>query len=108
MQQRGHDYIGDPIPEMLDKVKKALAEGSEVFIFTARITPFDNSFKEYLDATKQVVLIAQWCQHYLGQLLPITNQKLRVFTQMWDDKGKEVIPNTGVFLSELAGAAQGQ
>lgn len=108
MVKHGHSYVGKPIAAMVAQVRHALARGDEVFIFTARTTPKDDSFQEHLDATKQVLLIAQWCQEYLGQMLPVTNIKTRRFTDFWDDRAHNVIKNTGVFLSELADAAQGK
>lgn len=34
---KGPEHIGDPVPKMLERVKKWLAEGREVRIFTARV-----------------------------------------------------------------------
>jgi hypothetical protein len=108
MKKHGHSYVGKPIAPMVAKVRHAIAQGDEVFIFTARINPKDDTWQEQLDATKQVILIAQWCQQYLGLVLPITDRKSRHFTEFWDDRAQGVIPNVGHFVSELADAAKGQ
>lgn len=103
---KGTEHLGDPVSDMIAKVKAELAAGSEVFIFTARVHPSDDSFQEALDATHSYLLIAQWCVKHIGQLLPITHEKSRRWQEMWDDKGKQVLLNTGVFLEEMLGAAQ--
>ncbi len=100
---KGTDHLGDPVAEMIEKVKAELAAGTEIFIFTARVNPSDDSFQEALDATRSYLLIADWCQKHIGQLLPITHEKSRRWQEMWDDKGKQVLINTGVFLEELLG-----
>lgn len=103
---QGATVIGNPIPEMVEKVKAALAAGAEVWIFTARIMPQDNSLKAAIDAVQGLMAIANWCQQVFGALLPITHEKSPRFTEFWDDRAKEVVPNTGVFATELMEAAQ--
>lgn len=97
------DHTGEPITEMVEKVKQALAEGAEVFIFTARVNPLDESFQAGVDAVTSYLVIAEWCRKYIGVLLPITSTKSRAFTEMWDDRAKGVVKNTGVFVEELFG-----
>jgi hypothetical protein len=105
-EKRGPEYAGAPIEEMVSKVKQAIADGAEVFIYTARVNPGDDSFVEALDATKSYLVIAEWCKKNLGQLLPITHEKSRRFSEFWDDRAKEVVPNHGVFITELMEASQ--
>lgn len=103
----GPDKIGEPIPAMVEKVKQAIAEGSEVWIFTARVNP--GIEKDHaISAALAMVAIVQWCQKVFGTVLPITYTKSYRFTEIWDDRAKQVIENTGEFLEdhiqELAGA----
>jgi hypothetical protein len=98
------DELGDPVEKMVAELKQALTEGAEVWIFTARVGPGDASLEAGLSATKAIIGIAEWSQAHLGQLLPITAIKSHRFTEIWDDRGKEVIRNTGVFVSELLDA----
>lgn len=95
------DNIGKPIPEMVRKVKEALDQGAEVVIFTARVNPGQGSGKDVMDATLAFLAIAEFCRKTFGQLLGITHEKSRHFTEIWDDRGRQVIPNTGVFVQEL-------
>ena len=103
----GPDKIGEPIPAMVEKVKQAIAQGDEVWIFTARSNP-GVIFEHALSATLAVVAIVAWCKKNLGMVLPVTHSKSYYFTEIWDDRCKQVIPNTGEFLEdhiqELAGA----
>lgn len=98
------DNIGAPIPEMVRKVKEALAQGDEVVIFTARVNPGQGSGKDALDATVAFLAIAEFSKKTFGQLLAITHEKSRHFTEMWDDRGRQVAENTGVFVTDIMSA----
>jgi hypothetical protein len=104
----GHAHIGGPIAEMITRIKDALASGIEVFIFTARVSPNDDSFEQWLEATQSYEVILNWCRQHLGVDLPITNLKLRCFTRIIDDKADQVVPNTGVSVGDLLGAVGDQ
>lgn len=80
-------HIGPPVPAMLERVRKWLAEGWEVRIFTARV-----SSPDALDLV--VTAINEW-QAELGLALPITNIKDFGMVELWDDRAVQVIPNTG-------------
>jgi hydroxymethylpyrimidine pyrophosphatase-like HAD family hydrolase len=105
MEKYGPDHIGAPITEMVNKVKAALDQGIEVFIFTARVNPFTDEFDDQLQAAESYGQILDWCEQNLGQRLPVTHEKLRCFHKIIDDRAEQVIPNTGVFLSELVEAS---
>jgi hypothetical protein len=98
------DNVGAPIPEMVRKVKQAMAEGATVVIFTARVNPGEGNAKDSSDATIAYLAIAEWSKKVFGKVLPITHEKSRHFTEIWDDRAKQVIPNTGVFVTELLAA----
>ena len=92
--------LGEPIPEMVRKVKEALADGVQIVIFTARVYPGE-SYERALEATQHVIQIAQWCQDVFGEVFPITCQKFPFFTKIIDDRAVQVLENSGVYLSEL-------
>lgn len=97
---QGEDQIGEPVPQMVERVKRWLAEGIEVRIVTARCFDprmIENGFhistmsrKEALDAIKK------WCILHIGQELPITCWKDYGMMELWDDRAVQVVPNTGV------------
>ncbi len=96
-------YIGEPVPLMLARVKKWLAEGRDVRIFTARVDGGEVAIsmgnpagEEYRDVDKVRDEIRAWCRIHLGQDLPITNQKDYGMVELWDDRCVQVITNTGI------------
>jgi hypothetical protein len=83
---RGEDYIGDPIPAMVDRVKVWLSEGKDVRIFTARAN----------GATPKVLAnIDLWCEEHIGQQIPVTYKKDQWLLELWDDRAIQVVKNTG-------------
>jgi hypothetical protein len=94
-----HQRLGEPIPEMVERVKAELAKGRKVVIFTARANP-GNTYQEQMQATESYLFIADWCREVFGTHLPITFVKSKDFEEIWDDRAKEVIPNTGQFAME--------
>lgn len=93
----GNTYIGPPIELMLARVKKWIADGIEVRIFTARV-----SEEHPGDLTKIREAIEVWCLEHIGQVLKITNVKDYSMIELWDDRSVQVIPNTGISLRQLA------
>lgn len=84
-----HDgSIGEPIARMVTRVKDWIANGIEVYIFTARVCNHDE--REY-----QIQLIREWCVEHLGLELPITNIKTLDTRELWDDRAVQVEINTG-------------
>lgn len=82
---RGPDHIGQPVPEMLKRVQTWIAEGKTIKIFTARA-----------DDPHSRVLIRRWLeQNGLPGHLEITNVKDYQMIELWDDRAKQVFPNTG-------------
>lgn len=76
--------IGEAVQPMLNRVKNWRDEGRVVKIFTARFT--DSS---------QHKLIQEWLDKYGIGDLEITNVKDFNMIQLWDDKAKRVIRDTG-------------
>lgn len=104
--------IGPPIPKMVERVKQWLADGRDVRIFTARAHVSDdpawlesaaalgyNSGKVWLAV--QTARIDAWCLEHLGQRLPVTCEKDFQMIELWDDRCEQVIPNTGVTVTEM-------
>lgn len=83
---KGHEFeaMGPPIPAMMERVKRWLAEGKVVKIFTARA-----------GIPEQIPAVRQWLEtHGIGHL-EITNIKDRFMWQLWDDRAVQVEINTG-------------
>jgi hypothetical protein len=86
---KGPEHIGPPVYRMLMLVKRWLASGKDVRIFTARVAP--NS----PDNTIAYQAIKAWCLKHIGQELSVTAIKDMQMVELWDDRCVQVIPNTG-------------
>ncbi len=93
--------IGEPIPAMVERVKKWIADGVEVRIFTARVgtgggfslesgRSDDNQF-----VNEQRALIEAWCEEHIGYKLKVTAMKDFLMIELWDDRAVQVEMNTG-------------
>jgi hypothetical protein len=80
------EHIGRPIPAMVERVKRWLAEGVDVRIFTARAAG------RHPDQLRAIYV---WCISYIGVHLPVTNCKDLNMVELWDDRAVQVVPNTG-------------
>ena len=85
---KGETHIGDPIPLMVERVRRWLREGYEVRIFTARVSHPDQAVAAE-DAIKE------WCIKNLGTMLQVTCRKDYDMLELWDDRAVQVIANTG-------------
>lgn len=107
------DNIGEPIPLMVERVKKWLSQGRQVKIFTARVYPYaiDKQqraegckeqvyCRQWVDSYKAYHAIQEWCEKHLGQTLEITCVKDYHMYLLYDDRAKQVIPNTGELVEE--------
>lgn len=92
---KGEDHIGEPIPLMVEKVKALLDKGKNVKIMTARVSPEGNK-----DVEASRKLIQDWCKEHLGQVIPVTHEKDHQMEELWDDRVRQVIKNTGKFIDE--------
>lgn len=89
----GVNNIGDPLPEMVKKVKTMLAAGNKVKIFTARVAK---------GHTEDVVgPIRAWTAAHLGVELEITHEKDYAMILLYDDRCRQVITNTGRTMDEV-------
>lgn len=96
---RGIDHIGDPIPEMLQRVKTWLAEGRRVKIFTARVSRELMKMDDPADI-EEARRARRVIRNYLEAIgiggLEITCVKDFGMIELWDDRCVRVIPNTGM------------
>lgn len=89
---------GVPVLSMVARVKKWLAQGRNVRIFTARVGS-KNPTDRWGTVEQQRELIEQWCLKHIGQVLPVTAEKDGYMLELWDDAAVAVEENTGRQLS---------
>jgi len=98
--------IGEPIPEMVERLKQMLREGKNVKIFTARVamTSAYSSVSQRFDdpsfVQEQIKLIHDWCAKHIGCILPVTAVKDFACIEIFDDRAKQVVPNTGELVED--------
>lgn len=90
--------IGEPVPAMLFRVKKWIADGKRVKIMTARVGK--TTGKKGMGGTdsyrkEQIALINAWCLEHFGETLEITCEKDFQMVELWDDRAIQVRENTG-------------
>lgn len=108
---KGPAHVGEPVPAMLFRVRKWLADGREVRIFTARIWPIlvvepaedvalavhhpAGTIERRLEAQQAASAVRLWCAEHLGRVLTLTCVKDMAMVELWDDRCVQVTPNTG-------------
>lgn len=85
-----HTRIGAPVPAMVDRVKRWIAQGKEVRIFTARVGPQPEN-----RARESEVAIRLWCLQHLGADLQVTATKDYGMVSLFDDRAVRIVMNTG-------------
>lgn len=106
-------HCGEPIAPMVERVKRWIAEGREVRIFTARVFPITQlvepdtivSFHgrpsdRQIQAHEAIGAIQRWCQKVFGFILPITCVKDYGMIELWDDRAVQVRANTGELVGQ--------
>lgn len=97
-------HVGAPIPAMVARVKRWLAAGKNVRIFTARIFPYVRILHPdqpmlvepgMEQAFEAACAIAEWSREHIGVVLPITCIKDFDMIELWDDRAVGVVTNTG-------------
>ena len=86
------DQIGSPIEPMLMRVKRWIAEGHTVKIFTARAS-----------SPRQVAVIKEWLVSCGLPELEVTNVKDLHMIELWDDRCVQVTTNLGEPIGKKAG-----
>lgn len=84
---RGKEHIGKPVTNILEDIKQELEYGNEVVIFTARAGD-----------PEAVPYIEDYLERIGLPPLLITNIKSHEATEFWDDRGRQVITNKGIFV----------
>lgn len=90
--------IGDPVPDMVYRVRVWLARGEEVRIVTARVASTSCTWVEREQTT---ALIQDWTEMHLGARLMVTSEKDMDMMDLWDDRVVTVEKNTGRILTRL-------
>lgn len=129
---KGVAHIGEPVKPMVDLIKRMRDEGKVVKIVTARVAPRkledgtvgletamissedmrqfyngkdDNPFEN--GSVTQVRLnakevVAYWCSKNLGFIPEIVYQKDHLMLELYDDRVKQVVPNEGWLVEDIA------
>jgi hypothetical protein len=95
--------VGDPIWEMVNRVKALIEEGQPVRIFTARVWT-DGTPERDVIADKNRKAIEDWCRDFIGQVLPITCEKDHELLSIWDDRARQVSRDTGNLAADANSA----
>ena len=93
LKRWGHYDIGDPIPDMLERVKQWIKAGIDVRIFTARVALTPENSPRNVENHKAEINI--WCMKHIGKSIPITCIKDNDMIELWDDRCVHVAINTG-------------
>lgn len=94
---QGPQLIGEPIPAMVERVKRWLTEGKVVKIVTARVSSQAAPF----DALLARQAIHAWTTQVFGYPLPVTAEKDFGMLELWDDRARQVKTNTGEEVAVL-------
>lgn len=98
------DVIGKPIPLMVERIKRWLAEGREIKIFTARVgadNPICKISRKQFTKAQITSIIQKWLIKECGlPAFEVTCQKDYRMLELWDDRCIQVVPNTGRTLAE--------
>ena len=108
---KGANNIGNPIAPMVASVKYWLDQGQQVRIYTARVWPLPGvkvgqgvnevmpieplTSSRMEEIIESVGAIRQFCLFNLGRELDITCVKDIYMKELWDDRCRQVITNTG-------------
>lgn len=93
--------IGEPIQEMVERVKGWIANGERVKIMTARVgmlmqpSPISGRMGDQTFIDEQVGIIQAWTEEHIGERLEVTAQKDFLMRELWDDRAVQVVANTG-------------
>lgn len=116
---KGIDHIGEPVKPMVDLIKRMHNEGKVVKIMTARVAPCrleDGTIGEQFTwmarepssdpAAKYTATqyIQDWCEEtaQLGFIPEVVYQKDHLMLELYDDHVKQVVPNEGWLVEDIA------
>jgi hypothetical protein len=94
--------LGDPVPEMLKRVQEKLDQGVQVKIFTARVSlrNEDGELQPMGGIAEVRGRLQDWTEKYLGKRLDIVCCKCHNVIEIWDDRARQVIRDTGRIVRE--------
>lgn len=96
LEVRGPYDLGEPIPNMVKRVRGWLDAGYTVKLFTARMNPYSATTKQNRDVEKMRTLLEDWCFIHLGERLECVNAKDGAMEVLWDDRAVEVKRDEGI------------
>lgn len=96
-----HNVLGTPIKPVIEHVRRLLAEGVRVKIFTARVSPITDFFGNVVVNKEEREKIEQYCVLHLGRKLEITCCKDYGMIELIDDRAIQVVPNRGIRVDKL-------
>lgn len=96
------EHIGEPVPAMAQRVRELLAAGKDVRIFTARVDGGEVAIamgnaegRKYQDVDRIRRIIQDYTEKHFGKRLPVTNRKDYGMIELWDDRARHIVTNTG-------------
>lgn len=120
---KGIDHIGEPVKPMIELIKRMHDEGKIVKIMTARVapkvrpeikpnpylenhwvieSPDDMPWAVHAEAWTPREFIQDWCYKSLGFVPDIVYQKDHLMLELYDDRVKQVVPNEGLLVEDIA------
>lgn len=87
---KGVCHIGAVVESVKTAIKHVRDEGGEVWIFTARISDHGD--------IQSIRTISEWLKINGITVDGMTSEKLKKFTEFWDDRAIQVVKNKGVFV----------
>lgn len=118
------NVFGPPIPKMVERMRRWIWEDKRVVIVTARVFPYIHDFPSnvandalYIEQRCLVTgdrftigdmlqVIRDYTKEHVGVPLEATCAKDYRMLQLWDDRAIQVIPNTGVVVSDELAARE--
>jgi len=85
------DTIGAPIPKMIQRVKRWIAEGKEIRVLTARGSQEPGKYE-------QLMKVYEWVENNIGEPLEVTSRKDPLMLRLYDDRVVRVEANEGVLV----------
>lgn len=89
--------IGEPIPVMIELIKKYINEGKDVKILTARVSTNGTVISIYNAVVGQYYIRA-WCKKHIGQKLDVVSVKDFRMQLLYDDCVVQVKTDTGELI----------
>lgn len=119
---KGIDSIGAPVAPMVKLIRQMHDEGKVVKIMTARVAPKENPETKpnpYRTGNwcvqepdvqtwalkgewTPLEFIQEWCYRFLGFVPEVVYQKDHLMLELYDDRVKQVVPNEGWLIEDIA------